>query len=129
MILRRGDCNNREQWYETLGQEWDEVHDHICATKYTRITTAEEVRPGEFLFVCSCGFDFRYQGTCRHISLLILHASNMICAGCEIGKIALRNTAAFAACRDENLILHSPCEWKESTVHMLPWNLFEAALA
>jgi hypothetical protein len=112
MILRRGDCNDEEQRYESLGQEWDEVHDCIPTTKYTRIITAEEVRPGEFLFVCSCGFDFRYQGTCRHISLLILHASNMICAGCEIGNIALRNTAAFAACRDEKLIRRAPGDWK-----------------
>ena len=112
MILRRGDCNDQEQQYESLGQEWDEVHNSIPTTKYTRIITAEEVRPGEFLFVCSCGFDFRYQGTCRHISLLILHASNMICAGCEIGNIALRNTAAFAACRDEKVIRRAPGDWK-----------------
>ena len=80
--------------------------------KYTRIVTAEEVTPGEFLFVCSCGFDFRYQGTCRHLSLLLLHASNGECAGYEIGNIALRNTAAFAACRDEKLIKRTPCDWK-----------------
>jgi hypothetical protein len=36
----------------------------------------------------------------------------MNCAGCEIGNIALRHTAAFAACRDEKLILRSPCDWK-----------------
>ena len=49
MILRRGDCNDEEQRYESLGQEWDEVHDCIPTTKYTRIITAEEVRPGELM--------------------------------------------------------------------------------
>jgi hypothetical protein len=99
--------------------------------KYTRIITAEEVRPGEFLFVCSCGFDFRYQGTCRHLSLLLLHASNGECAGCEIGNIALRNTAAFAACRDDKLIKRTPCDWKGilcgMTAVTLLKNLFEIA--
>ena len=54
--------------------------------------------------MCSCGFDFRYQGTCRHISLLLLHASDTQYAGCDIENIALRNTAAYAACRDPKLI-------------------------
>ena len=34
------------------------------------------------------------------------------CAGCEIDNIALRNTAAFAACRDAKLIQRSPRDWK-----------------
>jgi hypothetical protein len=72
--------------------------------KYTRIITAEEISPGKFNFMCSCGFDFRYQGTCRHISLLLLYASDNKCAGCDIENIALRNTAAYAACRDAKLI-------------------------
>jgi len=115
MILRRGDdqeqCQQKQQ-YASLGEEWDALHESIPTMKYTRIITAEQVRPGEFLFVCSCGFDFRYQGICVHISLLLLHASNGECAGCEIGNIALRNTAAFAACRDAKLFLRSPCDWK-----------------
>ena len=115
MILRRGDDQEQLQQqskYASLGEEWDALHESIPTMKYTRIITAEEVRPGEFLFMCSCGFDFRYQGTCRHISLMLLHASNNECAGCEIGNIALRNTAAFAACRDAKLIQRSPRDWK-----------------
>jgi hypothetical protein len=114
MILRRGDDDGclQEPQYASLGEEWDALHESIPTMKYTRIITAEEVTPGNFLFVCSCGFDFRYQGTCRHLSLLLLHASNGECAGCEIGNIALRNTAAFAACRDEKLIKRTPCDWK-----------------
>jgi hypothetical protein len=115
MILRRGDDQEQLQQqaqYASLGEEWDTLHESIPTMKYTRIITAEEVRPGEFLVMCSCGFDFRYQGTCRHISLLLLHASNNECAGCEIGNIALRNTAAFAACRDAKLIQRSPRDWK-----------------
>jgi hypothetical protein len=114
MILKRGDDDGclQEPQYASLGEEWDALHESIPTMKYTRIITAEELRPGEFLLVCSCGFDFRYQGTCRHLSLLLLHASNGECAGCEIGNIALRNTAAFAACRDEKLIKRTPCDWK-----------------
>ena len=115
MMLMHGESNDdddQERQYASLGEEWDTLHDSIPAMKYTRIVTAEEVRPGEYLFMCSCGFDFRYQGTCRHISLLLLHASNGECAGCEIGNIALRNTAAFAACRDAKLIQRSPGDWK-----------------
>ena len=114
MILMHGESNDddEQRQYASLGEEWNTLHDSIPAMKYTRIVTAEEVRPGEFLFMCSCGFDFRYQGTCRHISLLLLHASHGECAGCEIGNIALRNTAAFAACRDAKLIQRSPCDWK-----------------
>lgn len=56
--------------------------------------------------------DFRYQGTCKHISVLLLHASDGECAGCEIENIALRNTAAFAACRDAALIKRVAFDWK-----------------
>jgi len=105
MKMWRGD--NEEdvgKKYASLGEEWDDLHSSIPTMKYTRIVTAEELAPGQFLFMCSCGFDFRYQGTCRHISLLLLHASDDQCAGCDIENIALRNTAAYAACRDAKLI-------------------------
>ena len=80
--------------------------------KYTRIVTAERKENGTFVFMCSCGFDFRFQGTCKHISMLLLHATKGQCAGCEIENIALRNTAAFAACRDAALIRRAAYDWK-----------------
>ena len=100
------------QRYASLGEDWDDLLETIPRMKYTRIITAVELESGEFLFMCSCGFDFRYQGTCRHISTLLLHASDSECAGCEIGNIALRNTAAYAACRDAALIRRAAFDWK-----------------
>ena len=44
--------------------------------------------------------------------MLLLHASQGQCAGCEIENIALRNTAAFAACRDAALIRRAAYDWK-----------------
>jgi hypothetical protein len=35
--------------------------------------------------MCSPGFDFRYQGTCKHISMLRLHASDRQCAVLQHG--------------------------------------------
>jgi hypothetical protein len=104
MTMWRGDTEEDvSKKYTSLGEEWDDLHSSIPTMKYTRIITAEEISPGKFVFMCSCGFDFRYQGTCRHISLLLLHASDGQCAGCEIENIALRNTAAYAACRHDQL--------------------------
>jgi hypothetical protein len=114
MIMRKGnDCADIDKGhkYASLGEEWDDLHDSIPRMKYTRIITAEKQADGKFLLMCSCGFDFRYQGTCRHISMLLLHASDGVCAGCEIENIALRNTAAFAACRDATLIERAAFDW------------------
>jgi hypothetical protein len=115
MVMRKGkdsaDIDNGLK-YASLGQEWDDLHDTIPRMKYTRIITAEKQENGKWLFMCSCGFDFRYQGTCKHISMLLLHASDRQCAGCEMENIALRNTAAFAACRDETMIRRSAFDWK-----------------
>ena len=115
MVLRKGtDCADIDNGlkYNSLGQEWDDLHDSIPRMKYTRIITAQKTENGKWLFMCSCGFDFRYQGTCKHISTLLLHASDHQCAGCELENIALRNTAAFAACRDEALISRDAFDWK-----------------
>ena len=93
IILHKGkDSNDIDTGHEyaSLGPEWDDLHDSIPRMKYTRIVTAEKQENGKFLFMCSCGFDFRYQGTCKHISVLVLHASDGECAGCEIENIALR---------------------------------------
>jgi hypothetical protein len=44
--------------------------------------------------------------------MILLHASNNFCAGCENENIALRNTAAFAACNDVSLIRRSANDWR-----------------
>jgi len=44
--------------------------------------------------------------------MIILHASESSCAGCESENIALRNTAAFAACSDKSLIQRSANDWR-----------------
>jgi hypothetical protein len=99
----------------SLGPEWDDLQSTIPVVKYTRVVTAQDAGNGKFLFLCSCGFGFRYQGVCRHIAMILLHASNNSCAGCESENIALRNTAAFAACRDKSLIRRSANDWRGIT--------------
>ena len=44
--------------------------------------------------------------------MILLHASSNACAGCECDNIALRNTAAFAACNDLTLIKRSANDWR-----------------
>jgi hypothetical protein len=44
--------------------------------------------------------------------MILLHASDKSCAGCECENIALRNTAAFAACNDVSFICRSANDWK-----------------
>jgi hypothetical protein len=44
--------------------------------------------------------------------MILLHASGNSCAGCERENIALRNTAAFAACNDPSLISRTEHDWK-----------------
>ena len=44
--------------------------------------------------------------------MILLHASGNCCAGCECENIALRNTAAFAACNDVSLIHRSANDWR-----------------
>ena len=44
--------------------------------------------------------------------MILLHASSNACAGCECENIALRNTAAFAACNDLTLIKRSANDWR-----------------
>ena len=44
--------------------------------------------------------------------MILLHASENSCAGCESENIALRNTAAFAACNDSSLIKRYANDWK-----------------
>jgi hypothetical protein len=118
IVLHKGKDSNdidTDHVYASLGLEWDALHDSIPRMKYTRIVTAGKQENGKYLFMCSCGLDFRYQGTCKHISVLILHASDGECAGCEIENIAVRNTAAFAACRDAALIRRAAFDWKGIT--------------
>jgi hypothetical protein len=70
MIMRKGnDCDDIDigHKYASLGEDWDGLHDSIPRMKYTRIITAEKQADGRFLFMCSCGFDFRYQGTCKRV--------------------------------------------------------------
>jgi hypothetical protein len=98
--------------HSSLGPEWDELHATIPVVKYPRVITAQDVGDGKFLFICSCGFGARYQCVCRHIAMILLHASMNSCAGCERDNIALRNTAAFAACNDLSLIQRSANDWR-----------------
>ncbi len=82
--LKGNDCDDIENGHSLqalvkIGTS--DLHDSIPRMKYTRIITAEKQTDGKFLFMCSCGFDFRYQGTCKHISMLLLHASDGECGG------------------------------------------------
>ena len=98
--------------HSSLGPDWDQLHSTIPVVKYPRVITAQDQGNGKFLFLCSCGFGHRYQCVCRHIAMILLHASDKSCAGCECENIALRNTAAFAACNDVSLISRSANDWK-----------------
>jgi hypothetical protein len=98
--------------HTSLGADWEELHSTIPVVKYPRIITAQDQGNGTFLFICSCGFGARYQCVCRHIAMILLHASNNSCAGCECENIALRNTAAFAACNDVSFISRRANDWK-----------------
>jgi hypothetical protein len=98
--------------HTSLGPEWDELHSTIPVVKYPRIITAQDQGNGIFWFICSCGFGARYQCVCRHIAMMLLHASDNSCAGCECENIALRNTAAFAACNDVSLIHRRAHDWR-----------------
>jgi len=44
--------------------------------------------------------------------MILLHASENSCAGRESENVALRNTAAFAACSDKSLIQRSANDWR-----------------
>jgi hypothetical protein len=109
MMEADDECNVQ---HTSLGPGWDELHSTIPVVKYPRIVTAQDQGNGTFLFLCSCGFGARYQCVCRHIAMIVLHASNNFCAGCECENIALRNTAAFAACNDVSLIRRSANDWR-----------------
>ena len=110
--MRSGDADACNTKPSSLGEAWDALHATIPGMKHPRIVTAENLGNGKFLFICSCGFGFRYQCTCRHVAMIILHASGSACAGNEIENMALRNTAAYAACRDASLIKRSANDWK-----------------
>jgi hypothetical protein len=111
-IAEEDDVDESKAKPASVGPEWDDLHSTIPVVKYTRVITAQDTGNGKFLFLCSCGFGFRYQGVCRHIAMILLHASNNSCAGCESENIALRNTAAFAACNDLSLIQRSANDWR-----------------
>jgi hypothetical protein len=98
--------------HSSLGPDWDALHSTIPVVKYPRVITAQDQGNGKFWFLCSCGFGHRYQCVCRHIAMILLHASDNSCAGCECENIALRNTAAFAACNDVSLISRSANDWR-----------------
>ena len=110
--MRIGDEDECTLQHCSLGPDWESLHSTIPRMKHTRIVTAEEMGNGFFLFICSCGYGFRYQCTCRHVAMILIHASGNVCAGCELDNIALRNTAAFAACRDASLIKRTARDWK-----------------
>ena len=112
MKMCTGDEDQSTLQHCSLGQDWEALHSTVPTMKYTRIITAQDMGNGKFLFICSCGFGFRYQCTCRHVAMLLLHASDNVCAGYEIENIALRNTAAFGACRDAALIKRTAHDWK-----------------
>ena len=112
MKMRIGDEDECTLQHCSLGPDWETLHSTIPRMKHTRIVTAEDMGNGFFLFICSCGYGFRYQCTCRHVAMILIHASGNVCAGCELHNIALRNTAAFAACRDASLIKRTARDWK-----------------
>ena len=113
MRMTEEDDNDESKVQHTsLGPEWEELHSTIPVVKYPRVITAQDQGNGTFLFLCSCGFGTRYQCVCRHIAMILLHASEKSCAGCECENIALRNTAAFAACNDVSVIRRSANDWR-----------------
>jgi hypothetical protein len=111
-MMEQDDGDECKVQHASLGPEWDELHSTIPVVKYPRVITAQVQGNGKFWFICSCGFGARYQCVCRHIAMILLHASDKSCAGCECENIALRNTAAFAACNDVSLISRSANDWK-----------------
>jgi hypothetical protein len=112
VTMRTGEEDQCKIQHCSLGAEWETLHTTVPTMKHTRIITAESKENGFFLFICSCGYGFRYQCTCRHVAMILIHASDNVCAGYEIENIALRNTAAFAACRDTSLIKRTARDWK-----------------
>jgi hypothetical protein len=110
--LFTGDDDQCDLQHCSLGPDWERLHSTIPKMKHIRIITAEDTGNGNFRFICSCGYGFRYQCTCRHVAMLLIHASGNVCAGCDIDNVALRNTAAFAACRDASLIKRTAHDWK-----------------
>ena len=111
-MTEEDDSDESKVRHTSLGPEWDELHSKIPVVKYPRVITAQDQGNVTFLILCSCGFGTRYQCVCRHIAMILLHASENSCARCECEHIALRNTAAFAACNDVSLIRRSANDWR-----------------